>query len=337
MKRIAVLALLVLVFVITTGCATVLEKYNSAVDPNSTETILVTVPSGATTTSIANLLIDNGLIQNANAFKAKSKQLDVDGQMKAGDYNLSKALTTEEIITMLVDGDVYIETTTFTIPEGYEVRQIVDTLESEGLINRAKFLDALQNAPFNYSFLEGIDRSYLLEGYLFPDTYTVKAGADEVTIIKMMLDRFDTIFNDDYYARAEELGMTVDEVITLASIIEREARVDEEFPIVSSVFHNRIDIDMMLQSCATVQFILKERKDVLLFSDIAIESPYNTYLVPGLTPSPIASPGELAIKSALYPAETNYLYFVTTEKNDGSHYFNETLEGHNRDIKRGNK
>lgn len=149
MKRIAVLALLVLVFVITTGCATVLEKYNSAVDPNSTETILVTVPSGATTTSIANLLIDNGLIQNANAFKAKSKQLDVDGQMKAGDYNLSKALTTEEIITMLVDGDVYIETTTFTIPEGYEVRQIVDTLESEGLIDRAKFLDALQNAPYS--------------------------------------------------------------------------------------------------------------------------------------------------------------------------------------------
>jgi len=336
MKRIALLALLVLVFSLSTGCAGILEKYNTAVDPNSTETLLVTVPSGATTTSIANLLKENELIQNVNAFKAKSKQLEVDGQMKAGDYMLSKSLTTEEIISMLVSGDVYIETATFTIPEGYEVRQIVDTLESEGLIDRAVFLDALQNASFDYPFLEGVDRTYLLEGYLFPDTYTVKTGADEVAIIKMMLDRFNTIFSAEYYTRAEELGMTVDEVVTLSSIIEREARLDEEFPIVSSVFHNRIDIDMLLQSCATVQFILKERKEVLLFADIEIESPYNTYINPGLTPSPIASPGELAIKSALYPAETNYLYFVTTEKNDGSHYFNETLEGHNRDIKKGN-
>lgn len=336
MKKIALLALLVLVFALSTGCAGILEKYDAAVDPNSTETQLVTVPSGATTTSIANLLKENDLIQNVNAFKAKSKQLEVDGQMKAGDYMLSKSLTTEEIITKLVNGDVYIETAKFTIPEGYEVRQIVDTLESEGLIDREKFIDALQNAPFDYPFLEGVDRTYLLEGYLFPDTYTVKAGADEVAIIKMMLDRFNTIFIEDYYTRAEELGMSVDEVVTLASIIEREARLDEEFPIVASVFHNRIDIDMLLQSCATVQFILKERKEVLLFADIEIESPYNTYINPGLTPSPIASPGELAIKSALYPAETNYLYFVTTEKNDGSHYFNETLEGHNRDIKKGN-
>lgn len=336
MKRIALLALLALVFVLSTGCAGLLEEYNAAVDPNSTETQLITVPSGATTTSIANLLKDNDLIQNVNAFKAKAKQLEVDGQMKAGDYMLSKSLSTEEIITMLVNGDVYIETATFTIPEGYEVRQIVDTLEAERLIDRAVFLDALQNAPFDYPFLEGVDRTFLLEGYLFPDTYTVKAGADEVAIIKMMLDRFDAIFSEAYYARAQELGMTVDEVVTLASIIEREARLDEEFPIVASVFHNRIDIDMLLQSCATVQFILKERKEVLLFADIEIDSPYNTYIYPGLTPSPIASPGELAIKSALYPAETNYLYFVTTEKNDGSHYFNETLEGHNRDIKKGN-
>jgi UPF0755 protein len=336
MKKIVLLALLTFVFVLSTGCAGLMEEYNAAVDLNSTETQLITVPSGATTTSIANLLKENDLIQNVNAFKTKSKQLEVDGQMKAGDYMLSKSLTTEEIITKLVNGEIYVETATFTIPEGYEVRQIVDTLEAEGLIDRAVFLDALQNATFDYPFLEGIDRTYLLEGYLFPDTYTVKAGANEVAIIKMMLDRFNKIFNADYYARAEELGMTVDEVVTLASIIEREARLDEEFPIVASVFHNRIDIDMLLQSCATVQFILKERKEVLLFADIEIDSPYNTYIYPGLTPSPIASPGELAIKSALYPAETNYLYFVTTEKNDGSHYFNETLAGHNRDIKKGN-
>ena len=151
-----------------------------------------------------------------------------------------------------------------------------------------------------------------------------------------MLSRFDEVFEASYYARAEELDMSIDEVVTLASIIEREARVKEEFPIVSSVFHNRLKVNMLLQSCATVQFILQERKPVLSFDDIAIISPYNTYMNTGLTPSPIASPGALAIESALYPEETKYLFFVTKETNDGSHYFNETLEGHNRDVKRGN-
>lgn len=334
MKKLSLILLMMLLISLITGCASILEKYYSPVDPADTTTVIYTVPSGATTTSIGKELAELSIIQNANAFKAKAKQMEVDGQMKAGDYMLSKSMSVEEIITKLVNGDVYIETFTFTIPEGFEVRQIVDKLESEGLINREKFLDALQNAPFDYAFLEGVDRSYLLEGYLFPDTYTLKTGATEIQIIDRMLERFDEIFTDEYYARAKELDMTVDQVVTLASIIEREARVEEEFPIVSSVFHNRIDIGMMLQSCATVQFVLKERKDVLSFDDIAIDSPYNTYINVGLTPSPIASPGELAIHSALYPADTNYLYFVTKETNDGSHYFNETLEGHNRDAKR---
>jgi conserved hypothetical protein, YceG family len=334
MKKLALLLLLVLTLSLVSGCAGVLEKYNSPVDPEDTATVMYTVPSGATTTSIGKDLAEIELIQNANAFKAKAKQMEVDGQMKAGDYMLSKSMSTEEIITKLVNGDIYVETETFTIPEGYEVRQIVDKLEAAGFIDREKFLDVLQNTEFDYAFLEGVDRSYLLEGYLFPDTYTLKAGATEVQIVDRMLERFDEIFTDEYYERAKELDMTVDQVITLASVIEREARVEEEFPIVSSVFHNRIDIGMMLQSCATVQFILKERKDVLSFDDIAIDSPYNTYINAGLTPSPIASPGELAIHSALYPADTNYLYFVTKETNDGSHYFNETLEGHNRDAAR---
>ncbi|MDH8677092.1 endolytic transglycosylase MltG [Fusibacter bizertensis] len=334
MKKLALLLLLVLTLSHVSGCAGVLEKYNSPVDPEDTATVMYTVPSGATTTSIGKALAEIELIQNANAFKAKAKQMEVDGQMKAGDYMLSKSMSTEEIITKLVNGDIYVEIETFTIPEGYEVRQIVDKLEAGGFIDREKFLDVLQNTEFDYAFLEGVDRSYLLEGYLFPDTYTLKAGATEVQIVDRMLERFDEIFTDEYYERAKELDMTVDQVITLASVIEREARVEEEFPIVSSVFHNRIDIGMMLQSCATVQFILKERKDVLSFDDIAIDSPYNTYINAGLTPSPIASPGELAIHSALYPADTNYLYFVTKETNDGSHYFNETLEGHNRDAAR---
>ena len=335
MKKSLIFCVIVLVVVMTTGCSEYLEKYNSPVDENSTETVIFNVPSGATTTSISKALEEAGLIQNANAFKSKVKQMEVDGQMKAGDYAISKAMSSEEIITKLVEGDIFVETFTFTIPEGYEVRQIVDTLEEQGLINREVFMEALKNEPFSYVFLEGVNREYLLEGYLFPDTYTMKVGSSEVDIINRMLARFDEVFKAEYYDRAAELGMTVDEVVTLASIIEREAKVEAEFPIVSSVFHNRIDIGMLLQSCATVQFILQERKEVLLFEDIEIDNPYNTYIYEGLTPSPIASPGALAIESALYPEDTNYLYFVTTEKNDGTHYFNETLEGHNRDIQKG--
>ncbi len=335
MKKSLIFCVIVLVVMMTTGCSEYLEKYNSPVDENSTETVIFNVPSGATTTSISKALEEAGLIQNANAFKSKVKQMEVDGQMKAGDYAISKAMSSEEIITKLVEGDIFVETFTFTIPEGYEVRQIVDTLEEQGLINREVFMEALKNEPFSYVFLEGVNREYLLEGYLFPDTYTMKVGSSEVDIINRMLARFDEVFKAEYYDRAAELGMTVDEVVTLASIIEREAKVEAEFPIVSSVFHNRIDIGMLLQSCATVQFILQERKEVLLFEDIEIDNPYNTYIYEGLTPSPIASPGALAIESALYPEDTNYLYFVTTEKNDGTHYFNETLEGHNRDIQKG--
>ena len=335
MKKSLIFCVIVLVVMMTTGCSEYLEKYNSPVDENSTETVMFNVPSGATTTSISKALEEAGLIQNANAFKSKAKQMEVDGLMKAGDYAISKSMSSEEIINKLVDGEIFIETFTFTIPEGYEVRQIVDTLEKQGLINREVFIEALKSEPFNYTFLEGVNREYLLEGYLFPDTYTMKVGSSEVDIINRMLTRFDEVFKAEYYDRATELGMTVDEVVTLASIIEREAKVEEEFPIVSSVFHNRIDIGMLLQSCATVQFILQERKEVLLFADIEIDNPYNTYIYEGLTPSPIASPGALAIKSALYPEDTNYLYFVTTEKNDGTHYFNETLEGHNRDIQKG--
>ncbi len=336
MKRLLLVMIMIVALSLLSGCAAVLEKYNGPVDESDSNAFVVTVAPGSSTTGIANLLLEEGLIQNVNAFKAKVKMLEVDGQMKAGDYMFSPSMSSEAIIEKLVAGDVYIETTKFTIPEGYEIRQIVDKLVELGLVDRDVFLDVLENHPFDYAFLEGVDRSKRLEGYLFPDTYEILKSADEVAIVNKMLKRFGAVFKPEYYDRANELGMTIDEVVTLASIIEREARVAEEFEIVSSVFHNRMEIGMALQSCATVQYILQERKPVLSFADIEIVDPYNTYINAGLTPAPIASPGELAIKSALYPADTNYLFFVTTENNDGTHYFNETLAGHNRDAKKGN-
>lgn len=333
-KRVSLITLMVILFSFS-GCATILEKYNSPVDTSDKTEVIFEVPSGASTGKIADLLEAQGLIQNARSFKTKAKEMAVDGQMKAGSYKLSKSMDVPTIINLLVAGEIFVETTKVTIPEGYEVRQIVEKLESADLIDAEVFKGLLKEEPFDYKFLESVNRDYLLEGFLFPDTYEIPVGASEKEIIVMMLNRFNAVFETSYYDRAEELGLSVHDVVTLASIIEREARVAEEFELVSSVFHNRIEIGMPLQSCATVQYILGERKDRLTYDDIAIKSPFNTYLEKGLTPEPIASPGARAIYAALYPAETSYLYFVTTEKNDGSHYFNETLAGHERDAKKG--
>lgn len=329
MKKITILIfLLVLPVLVFTACS--FEKMKEAVDPTSTEEIIITIPSGATTTSIGSILMENNLIKSEMIFKLTSKELEADGNMKAGDFKLSKSMNMIEIINKLVSGDVYLNTFTFTIPEGFEIRQIIDRLEAEGFINREVFMDELQNGVFSYKFIDMLDNRDELEGYLFPDTYEMKVGSTEYDIINKMLSRFDQIFKDEYYQRLEELGLSMNELITLASIIEREAQAKEEFPLVSSVFHNRIQKGMLLQSCATVQYVLGERKERLTYADIEIDSPFNTYMNAGLPPAPIASPGLLAIESALYPEETDYLFFVVKKDGNGTHVFSRTLDEHNK-------
>lgn len=328
MKKI-VYILVVLLFVLTfTACN--MDTMKEAVDSTDTTEVLITVPSGATTTSIGSILMEEELIQSEMIFKLTTKEMNVDGKMKAGDYKFSKSMNLETIITKLVDGDTYINTFKFTIPEGFEVRQIVDRLEKEGLIDRDVFMDELNNGVFDFKFIELIESRNEFEGYLFPDTYELKVGATEHQIINKMLSRFDQIFTDEYYEKLKDHDMSLNDLITLASIVEREARAKEEFPLVSSVFHNRINQGMMLQSCATVQFILGERKERLSYDDIAIDSKYNTYVNTGLPPAPIASPGKLAIESALYPEESDYFYFVVKKDGNGTHVFSNTLKEHNK-------
>lgn len=319
------LILILLLLFTLTGCN--LDEMKGPVDPTDTEEILVTIPRGATTSSIGSILIENDLIQSETIFKLASKELEADGKMQAGDFMLSRSMSADEIIEKLVSGDVVINTFTFTIPEGFELRQIIDRLEGEGHIDRATFESQLVVENFDYKFLADAES---LEGYLFPDTYEMKIGASEYEIIDRMLRRFDEIFIDDYYTRAEEIGLSIKQVVTLASIVEREAQAKEEFPMVASVFHNRIEDQMLLQSCATVQYILGERKERLTYDDIAIDSPFNTYINAGLPPAPIASPGKLALESALYPSDTDYYYFVVKKDGNGTHVFSQTLEEHNK-------
>lgn len=297
--------------------------------------IEVIVPKGASTSQIADILKEKGLIKYPILFRAVSKVNRNDGLYKQGPHILNTSMEYLDIMNELKRTVIKKETTRFTIPEGFELRQIVDLLEEKKLIDREKFMHIVENEEFDYPFLKNLPkRKNRLEGYLFPDTYEVFADSDEKQIIKKMLDRFGQVFKEKYYQRAKELGMTVDEVVTLASIVEREAMKDDERDMVAAVFHNRLKSKQypLLQSCATVQYVLGERKPILTEEDTRIESPYNTYIHAGLPVGPIASPGEKSIIATLYPADVDYLFFVA--RSDGSHVFSKTLQEHINAVNR---
>jgi UPF0755 protein len=236
-------------------------------------------------------------------------------------------MSVEQIVNKLAAGNAEVNSKRFTIPEGFELRQIAERLESEGLVNKDEFYAAIDKSKFDYAFVKDIpNRDNKLEGYLFPDTYDVFKNATEEEIINKMLNRFDQVFTEEYRQRAKELNMSYDQVITLASIIEREAKLDKERKIISAVFHNRLKKNIKLQSCATVQYLLKEQKEVLTYKDLEVDSPYNTYKYAGLPKGPIASPGAKSIEAALYPDKVDYLYFVANK--DGSHIFTKTYQEH---------
>lgn len=319
--------LMVLIIIIVTIIVVVFFQYlnrnSEPVNPNNTELITIVIPTGAATSEIANILVEADLIKDPRVFKIQSMVEGYDGWYKAGQYTLSQSMSLEEIMKTIFEGKA--STTRFTIPEGYDIKRTTQKLAEEGLIDPLVFAEEIENGAFDYEFVKNAPAGpNRLEGYLFPETYEIFTNANEHDIIDRMLYQFSKVFTEESYARAEELGMTINEVITLASIIEREARVQKDRPVISSVFHNRLAIGMPLQSCATVQYILGEQKPVLSTKDTKIESPYNTYIINGLPPGPICSPGKDSIHAALYPTDTNYLYFLA--KGDGSHVFAETYD-----------
>ncbi|MEA1974105.1 MAG: endolytic transglycosylase MltG [Bacillota bacterium] len=321
--------ILIIALIFLSGCG-VMEEFEEAVDITDETEYLVTIPKGASTTSIAKLLVEYEMIYNEFVFKTKVKELEYDGKLKAGDYKLSKSYDLEKIIKKLYDGDVYIETIQFTIPEGLELDEIVDVLLKENIIeNREIFLDVYKQEMANYELINNLD-IVNYEGFLFPDTYVLKKGATDKEIVKIMLDRFVKLFDEETVKYISDNDLDLYELIVLASIIEREIMVADEQVIASSVFHNRLDISMKLQSCATVQYVIAERKALLTNKDIAIDNEYNTYKYLGLPPGPICSPGEGSIRAAIYPADTDFLYFVRSYKNDNSHIFSTNLADHNK-------
>ncbi len=320
-KLFITICIIVLVLIICViGAIFAINKISAPVDRNNTDFINVTIENGSGTGQIGETLEDAGLIKSVNGFKIISRLKGYDGQYKAGIYSLSKSMSMNEIAEIIISGDV--KTNIFTIPEGFTINQTAEKLSEEKLINKEKFLSLIKKGNFDYKFLEKAQKGKNhLEGYLFPSTYQIPIGATEKEIIETMLNQFNLIFKKDYYEQAKKLGLSINDVIVVASIIERECRVDSERPKIASVIYNRIKQNMPLQMCSTVQYVLGKQKETLSYSDTEIDSPYNTYKTTGLPPGPICSPGEASIKASLYPDNTDYIYFVVSEKLDGSHNF----------------
>lgn len=284
----------------------------------------VIIPDGSSSARIADILKNTGIIRSKFAFKKYLKDNELDRKLRPGQFTLDTSMNYEELSLELTTRGKKKATHIFTIPEGYELEEIADVLEQKGFINRTEFMKLALNPQkyeAEYEFIKYIPNGNSLEGYLYPETYEVYVDANTETILKKMLSQFEKIYQEKLKTSIEE-GKDLNELMTMASIVEREAKIDQERPIIASVFYNRLNKNIKFQSCATIQFALKDRKTRLLNKDLEIESPYNTYKYLGIPPGPIASAGLASIEAALNPTKTDYLYFVVNPKGEsGSHNF----------------
>ena len=309
----------------------------------SDEAVDVTIPENADIGDIADILSDNGIINFPGIFKMYAGIKKDSGEFIAGDYTVSPSMSYDDLRhafkKQAVTGTVWI-----TIPEGYSIDEIIDLMVENGIGERDKYIDVINNHDFDYWFIDELEknppkdgRAYRLEGYLFPDTYEFYKASTEEMVINRLLARFDEVFVDDYRTKAKELGYTVDEVLTIASLIEKEAGGAGDFMYVSSVFHNRLKNPATyprLESDATTVYAIQVatgvRPDKVTPEDNEFVHPYNTYLNAGLMPGPITNPSASAIRYALYPANTTYYYFITD--NNGKVYYASGITEHNQNI-----
>ena len=302
-------------------------------DKNNKKDIVVEIPQGATTSTISDILYKNKLIKNKTIFKISVKLSDQAQHFKAGKYLFNQTYSNKEIIEDISSGKIYNDGIKITIPEGSTSREIVSILVGKNLGNEESYENLISNPEEFYDkfkFLKEEDITSL-EGFLYPSTYYFDENSSEKEVLSAMLNQFDKVYTDKLIDRQKELKMTTEQVINLASIVEKEAVLDEDRPIIASVFYNRLKIGMPLQSDATIQYIFKERKKIVTYKDLEIDSPYNSYKNKGLPPTPIASPGIESIQATLYPEKTEYLYFVA--KMDGGNNYSTNYEDHLKYVK----
>lgn len=287
----------------------------------------VTVNSGDGTLAVAASLGNSGVIDHEKLFCGYAYGKGYDGKWQSGTFTVEKGMSYGEICDLLTTPQI--SGVKVTIPEGKQVRQMAKIYEAAGICSAADFMEAANNHAFDYPFLAGIDHENPLEGYLFPDTYYFEKNTDPDDIIKTMLDGFAAhLYRQEYIDRAGELGYTFNEILILSSIVESEATTSEDRKNVAGVFFNRLTDPRYtkLQSCVTVEYAMGIKKSIISYQDTLTDSPYNTYMYPGLPIGPICCPGVDSLEATLYYTENNYFYFQSDET--GKLHFAETYEEH---------
>lgn len=312
---------LLLMVIIATGLVLFLFQPTDKQGPDQ----IIIIEEGMSLREVADVLEAKALIRNKTLFMLWARVMGHSRRIKAGEYMMSAQMTPRRIIEIITRGAIISHTV--TIPEGYSVAQIAELFVQKGLVDKQEFLTLTVNPDFVKQC--GIS-GRRLEGYLYPDTYRFGRGLSAKLVINTMVKRFWEMVSP-YQDLLNESGMTWNEVVTLASIVEKETGREEERPIIASVFLNRLKKRMRLESDPTVIYGIEDFDGNLTRNDLSTKTPYNTYIIPGLPPGPIANPGLNAILAVLHPAQTDYVYFVS--KNDGTHFFSKTLKEHDRAVR----
>ncbi|MDQ6825742.1 MAG: endolytic transglycosylase MltG [Candidatus Eremiobacteraeota bacterium] len=287
----------------------------------------VIIPRGSTFADVTHILADRGVIANRLAFRLLARFRRVDAEVKAGEYRFPPRENEDKVLRELVTGGAQIAVWV-TIPEGYTIREIAATLAAHDISSES----ALRQAFLDDSIAMAGARSKNLEGYLFPSTYLIPTAASAQMAGKILTDEFKKQLPSDALAKSRQLKFSIPQVVTLASLIEREAKADDERPLMAGVYYNRLRIAMPLEVDATIEYIFPQHKTEITKADLLIDSPYNTYKRAGLPPTPIANPGRPSLWAAFHPQASGYLYYVY--KGDGHHAFARTLAEHNANVAR---
>jgi len=324
MKRALAVAFTAVVLVVIAGTAWII--FGIFGDRSRPGTITgVVIPQGSTFSDIAAQLRAAGIIGNSTIFRLYAKALHADTQARAGEFRFMPHQTEAEVLQRLQTGGAQIAKW-MTIPEGYTAKQIAAQLQNEGFGDAQTYASAFMHDSI---VIDGV-RTKNMEGYLFPDTYLMPLGASAAAVETIMSSQFRAELPADAGHKARARGLTVPQIVTLASLIEREAKADDERPLMAGVYYNRLRLGMPLEVDATIEYALPEHETVITYSDLRLDSPYNTYLHQGLPPTPIANPGRPSLIAALNPRPSGYLYYVY--KGHGHHVFARTLSEQNANV-----
>lgn len=326
-QKIAGVLLLIIAFV--AGGVFYFGHQIGPIDAYTPKTVEMDIPIGTSVGQIGKALEEAGLIRRAAYFSVISRMMGVEGSLRAGYYKFNTGMSVKEMIGFLKSGKV--ATYKLTIPEGLTVKEMAPLIAESTGISAQEFLQAAREYPPGFLPAQVTGVEFLVEGFLFPDTYQIPYKTTASELIEIMVNRFETLIGVEQVLVGEQ-NISIYDIVTIASLIEEEAKLDQDRSLVSGVIYNRLDQKMKLQLCASVLYVLGIKKERLSLADTKVESPYNTYQNDGLPPGPISNPGLASLKAAMNPEKSNYLFYFSLF--DGTIIYNENYLEHLRDVKK---